>query len=64
VGRLKTEVTNQLRKMLRSHTRHKTAEHTTAVTINLDKLTDPNSWQGWGVGGKMSDLSNISDSNS
>jgi len=40
--RLKTEVTNQLHEMLRSHM-HKEAEHTTAVWINSDKLTGTNS---------------------
>ena len=42
MGRLITEVTNQLRKILRSRT-HKAAEHTTAVRINSDKLSDTNS---------------------
>jgi len=29
--------------MLRSHTKHKAAEHTPTVRINSDELTDPNS---------------------
>jgi len=42
VGGVETVVTNQLRKMFRSHI-HKEAEHTTAVRINSDKLADTNS---------------------
>jgi len=32
-----------MRKMLRSHTRHKAGEHTPTVRINSDKLTETNS---------------------
>jgi len=42
VGGLITKVTNQLRKVLRSCT-HKATEHTTAVRIDSNKLTDTNS---------------------
>jgi len=41
-GRVKTIVTNHLRKMFRSRI-HKAAEHNTAVRINSDKLTNTNS---------------------
>jgi len=42
VDRLKTEVTNQLRKIVRFRIR-KAAEHKTAIKINSDKLIDTNS---------------------
>jgi len=42
VGRLITEVTNQLCKVLRSRI-HKAAEHTIVVGINWNELTDTNS---------------------
>jgi len=39
VDRLKSEVTNLLRKMLRRHI-HEDAEHTNAISINSDKVAD------------------------
>jgi len=43
VGKLETEVMNQLRKMLRSHIHKAAEEHTPAIRINSDKLTETNS---------------------
>ena len=40
-GRVKTVVTNHLRKMFQSHT-HKAAERNTAARLNSDKLTETN----------------------
>ena len=42
MGRLITEVTKHLRKVLRSCI-HKATEHTTVVRMNSNKLTDANS---------------------
>ena len=42
VGRVKTIVTNHLRKMFRSRI-HKAAKRNTAARINSDKLTDADS---------------------
>jgi len=42
VGRVKTIVTNHLRKMFRSRI-HEGAERNTAARMNSDKLTDTNS---------------------
>jgi len=43
VGRVKTVVTNHLRKMFRSRI-HKAAEFNTTARINWDKLTETDSW--------------------
>jgi len=42
VGRVKTVVTNHLRKMLRRHM-HKAEERNTAASIHTDKLNETNS---------------------